>query len=351
MNASPRTRRRFSRVVVLSAFAYPAALLLLVLGLYFIGERWWVTAAGLYVPRVPFVAPLPVLVMLLWVTGRKRLLWTQVLAALIALFPLLGFILPLPWPAKASRGPRLRVLSMNVDSARGGAERIATQIAALSPDVVLLQESPWNGGELLPLLAARFPYVASSTQFTIASRHRIIETTSPPEIPAYGTQLFPNFMRYVLDTPLGPIAFFSVHPTSPRGLMGIGQFRGAVHQVRTGKFLAGDPAGEVAENAGMRTLQIATASAAAARESLPLIIAGDTNLPGLSPVFRKYLTSYTDGFRAASWGFGYTYSYRRPFLRLDRILASQELRFVSFEVGCPDLSDHRCVVADIQALP
>jgi endonuclease/exonuclease/phosphatase family metal-dependent hydrolase len=82
---------------------------------------------------------------------------------------------------------------------------------------------------------------------------------------------------------------------------------------------------------------------------MPVIIAGDFNLPGLSPALGA-LARYQDGFRAAGWGFGYTYAVgRRRWLRLDRIYASSALRFVHFEVGRhTTASDHHCVVADLQ---
>ena len=89
---------------------------------------------------------------------------------------------------------------------------------------------------------------------------------------------------------------------------------------------------------------------AAARESLPVSIAGDTNLPGLSAVFRRTLSRYSDAFRVAGWGLGYTFPQKFPFLRLDRILTNHKLRAVSFGVGCEGASDHLCVVAEIQAL-
>jgi endonuclease/exonuclease/phosphatase family metal-dependent hydrolase len=81
-----------------------------------------------------------------------------------------------------------------------------------------------------------------------------------------------------------------------------------------------------------------------------VVIGGDTNLPGLSVVLGEYLSGFRDGFSQAGWGFGYTYPTDkwRPWMRIDRILASNALRFTGFEVGQSKVSDHRCVVADLQ---
>jgi len=82
--------------------------------------------------------------------------------------------------------------------------------------------------------------------------------------------------------------------------------------------------------------------------SAEIILAGDTNLPNLSPLLPRYLADYRDGFERAGWGFGYTYPARLPWMRIDRIFASKELRFVSFKTGCDGDSDHRCVFASIE---
>jgi endonuclease/exonuclease/phosphatase (EEP) superfamily protein YafD len=84
-----------------------------------------------------------------------------------------------------------------------------------------------------------------------------------------------------------------------------------------------------------------------------VVIAGDTNLPGLSHVLHRYLSRYQDGFAKAGWGFGYTFPTRPrgPWMRIDRIVASDELRFVRFRVGRSLASDHECVVADLQRAP
>lgn len=322
-------------------------LLALSLAFYCIGESWWVTAVGLYAPRLPFVLPLPFVIFALWAVGLQRFLWTQVIAAFLAIVWLMGFVFPSPVRARAG-APSLRVLSFNVNSGYGGQDAIAQAVFAESPDIVLLQEAP-SGAGLADALRARFPYVQSSTQFIIASRYPILAASEPPRIPFFGRARSPRFMRYLLETPLGSVALYSVHPISPRGVLHVHQLRAALHQLRTGELFAGDPESDVKTNFGLRALQIEGAARSAAHESLPVLIVGDTNLPGLSAVLRRSLSSYTDGFRAAGWGFGYSFPTHHPFLRLDRILAKGGLQFSSFKIACQGVSDHLCVLADIQA--
>jgi endonuclease/exonuclease/phosphatase family metal-dependent hydrolase len=337
-------------LVISCAFAYPLALLTLALMLYFVGETWWVTAAGLYVPRLAFATPLPIVVLLLGVSGLGRYWWSQLVAAFLVVVPLMGFGVP-KLSAARTGAPTLRVLSFNVNSGFAGPRPLVDQIAAASADVVLLQETPPGNSSLVEALRARFLYVESSSQFIVASRGRIISSTEPRRLSVCGRLRSPRFMRYSIETPLGPITFYSVHPVSPRGVLHLRQLRPALHQLKTGELFAGDPEGDVLSNATLRARQIEAVADEAASEAGPVLIAGDTNLPGLSAVSRKHLARFTDGFQAASWGFGYTYPSEHPFLRLDRILVTDKLRFASFRVACKGVSDHLCVVAEIQATP
>jgi vancomycin resistance protein VanJ len=337
-------------LVRVTAILYLLCVLLFTGALAFVGETWWVTAALAFLPRLPLLLPAPILALALWWAGFRRLLWTQALAAAVVLVPLMGLVLP--WPvSRTAQAPMLRVLSFNVNSAYGGDQAIADQIATESPDVVLLQETPPGGGKLSEALRARYPHVESSTQFIVASRFPISERTDPERLPFFGRQRSPRFMRYVIATSLGPITFFNVHPISPRGVLHVHTFRAALHQLRTGEIFSGDPEADVASNVGLRALQLESVAQLAAREQGPVIIAGDTNSPALSRVLRSQFGAYSDGFRAASSGFGYTFPSGHPFMRIDRIFAGPELRFVSFDVACRGPSDHACVVAELQRKP
>jgi len=242
----------------------------------------------------------------------------------------------------------IRLLSFNTNSGFSGPPAIVAEIAKFEPDIVLIQEGQFNGGQLAEELHARFPHVEASTQFTVASRFPIVASTDPERLPYFGRQRSPRFMRYVIETPLGKVAFYSIHPVSPRGALHISRFRDLIHQLRTGALLAGDPEADLGGNTGLRVLQIEAVAELSAHEQLPVVIAGDTNLPNSSVTLRQNFGRYSDAFRAASWGFGYTFPDKHPFLRLDRIMSGPELRFTSFRIGCRGVSDHLCVVADIE---
>jgi endonuclease/exonuclease/phosphatase (EEP) superfamily protein YafD len=336
------------RLVAFLAVAYPVALVLVAASFRFIGEKWWPTAVGLYLPRIAFGAPLPLIVLALLLLRMRRLLVTQLVAAMVLLFPLMGFVAPTPVGGGSGKAGTIRVLSFNVNSGFSGYKQVAEQVARYSPDVVFLQEVGWDSWVAKPFFEALFPTVETSSQFLLATRFPVTATTDPDRLPYFGRERSPRFMRHIIETPIGSIVFYNVHPLSPRDSFYAVRGAGLRHEILSGRIFSGAASPAVYGNAGLRTLQAEAIYQMAAQDTSPIVIAGDTNMPGLSHTFNAYLGHFQDGFREAGWGFGYTYPARRPWMRIDRIMANDELRFTTFEVGCQGASDHLCVVADLE---
>jgi vancomycin resistance protein VanJ len=336
----------------IAAFAslYPVSLLGVVVALRYVGERWWVTGVGMYLPRLLLAAPLPFFVIALAVARLPQLLWTQIVAALLLLFPLMGFAFPSP-TSGARDASSLRILSYNINSAVGGANTIFEEIERYSPDVVLLQEV--DGAEAIGnLLRGRYPTVNELHQFLLATRFPVLSTTDPEKLTYQERSRSPRFVQHVLETPLGRIVFYNVHPLSPREVFYALRGQGLRRELLSGRLFSRDNASAFRTNAELRALQVQHFAEAARRETGPVVVAGDTNLPGLSYLFGEYLSDYQDGFVKAGGGFGYTFPTNRgPWMRIDRILASEHLRFTRFEVGSSLSSDHLCVVADLRRRP
>jgi vancomycin resistance protein VanJ len=339
-------KKWLTRGLVVAAVLYPVVLAGIVVLFSMVGERWWVSDVGLFLPRLGFLAPILLFVPLLWLAGLRPLLWTQVAALAIGLFPLMG--LTLRWPSTDEQAPKIRVFSYNVNSGGLGVDRIIAAIEAAAPDVVLLQEAFANSEPIGKALEARYATVQRSTQFIIASRFPIVETLDPDRIHQGERERSPRFMRHVLATPLGRVIVYNVHPVSPR--FGFYQIRGQGlrREMLSGRLFAAANVALLNADSQLRAEQIKAFSALADADTDPVIIAGDTNTPGGSRVLYAYLARYQDGFAQAGRGFGYTYPTRLPWMRIDRIFASQELRFVSFTVDCGNVSDHQCVFADLQ---
>jgi endonuclease/exonuclease/phosphatase (EEP) superfamily protein YafD len=341
-------RRWARRLLLVLAVIYPLALLIVVIWLRTYGESSWLARAFLYVPRVALGLPLPLLVVALALVRAWRWQVTQAAALGLVLFPLMGLVLPGPSGADPA-APRLRVMSFNVNSGYWGWDQVMAQIDEHEPDVVLIQEVVDLPAPGIERLKRRYPAVESSTQFIVASRYTIQSTVDPARVPLGGRQRSPRFMRHVIETPLGPIAFYNVHPISPRQGLWALRKGGFKQGILSGSLFRGETARRMREDGELRDRQVEAFTAEARKETLPVVIGGDTNLPDLSPGLR-FLADFDDGFRAAGWGFGYTYpAGRRAWMRLDRIYASRSLRFVDFRVGKHAwASDHHCVVADLQ---
>ncbi|HEX4475156.1 MAG TPA: endonuclease/exonuclease/phosphatase family protein [Polyangiaceae bacterium] len=333
-------------VAAACAALYFVALVAITLSLRFVGERWWGTDVGLYVPRVVFLAPLPITAGALLAFGPRRLLYAELVAFFFVLFSLMGFVVSFP-PSTAK--PSIRVLSINVNSVYAGVQTVVDAIHAYSPDIVLMQEVLANQEALQKSLSTFYSTVSGSTQFAVATRFPITATLEPERLPLFDRLRSPRFLRYTMQTPLGEVAVYNVHPISPRyGLYSLRGRGGLRQELRSGSFFKAEHVGAMQADSALRATQVTAFAKMASAEPGPVILGGDTNLPTLSPVLADGLGAFVDGFPSAGFGFGYTFPAKHPWMRIDRILTNHDLEFSTFKVGCEGASDHLCVVADIQ---
>ncbi len=336
------------RLVAIVAISYPLALAVVVVALRAIGERWWVTATALYLPRAAFALPLPFIVGALVVQRRWRLLATQLLAAALLAFPLMGLVLP--HFHRRQDGPSIRVFSLNANGGLAGPDVLLTSIDRYAADVVLLEEIVLGPDDpLFRGLRSRYPTVVTSSQFVVASRFPLSPIDEPDRLDYSGRKRSPRYIRMVVDTPLGSVALYGVHPISPREDFYSIRGHGLRHELLSGRFFQGAAAPVVQANSGLRAAQIESIAERSGRETLPVLIAGDTNLPDLSPLLGTLSAGREDGFRGAGSGLGYTFPASHPWMRIDRMFADAALRFETFEVGCAGASDHLCIVAQLGA--
>jgi vancomycin resistance protein VanJ len=340
------------RAVLGLAVAYPLALLAVLLAMRSIGERWWLTTVVLYLPPVGFGLPLPVSALALIFVGARRWLRTQVAAALLLLFPLMGLSVHGP-RAPADGAVRLRVMSCNIDLSSASADALAGAIRASDADVICLQEA--RGDEVGPLRERLPAYtVRGDGQFIIASKYRISDVYLPPDVPWGTMEHRPNFVRYRIEAPGGTVDVYNIHPVSPHGSFDRLRGVGLLHELASGRFFSNHEGFRKVElNAELRATQARAIAANAAASPYDVVIAGDTNLPSSSWILRTLLGAYRDGFAEVGRGFGYTFPARKRagWLRLDRILAGGRFRFLSFAPVDVRVSTHFPVVADLERPP
>ncbi|HVU49079.1 MAG TPA: endonuclease/exonuclease/phosphatase family protein, partial [Polyangia bacterium] len=345
-----RTRgERLRRAILALAVAYPAALLLVLLAMRGVGERSPLATILLYLPRPGFALPLPPLVFALLFVRPRRWLLTQLVAALILLFPVMGLRLHGP-RAPTPGAPRFRLLSANVDLGSATVGELASVILGARADVVCLQEAP---GDESYRLAPHLPgyVVRADGQFIVASRFPITDVYVPPALEADGARVDPNFVRYRIAMPGGLVDVYNMHPASPHNAFDRLRGDGLLHELASGRLFVNHKAfGKLRHNARLRELQVRAVAEHASAAPYPVLVAGDTNLPSGSWILGHYLGGLQDGFVEAGRGFGYTFPARRapPWLRLDRVLGDGRFRFVAFSRLDVHVSKHFPVVADVE---
>jgi endonuclease/exonuclease/phosphatase family metal-dependent hydrolase len=338
---APRPARgRAGRLARWLCWSYPLALVAIAIAFRAVGERWWLLVVPLYLPRVVFAVPLPLVALIAWRASAHgaRGLWLSVLAALVILvWPIGGLHFAMP---RAAQGPTMRVISYNVWFGRRGIPTVVDEIAAASPDLIALQASPREVDEAV---TARFPgfETRQAGELFLASRWPIREVFRPRALALpegrYGSSS--AWARFTVETPLGLVDLFVTHPYSARD---------AIDGAREG--LGDGSRARILDNTEVRRRQVASLVDAAARAKNKVLIAGDTNLPGLSWMAGHYFDHYRDGFTDAGRGFGYTFpAHKIPWMRIDRILSGEGLRFASFRVGGRAGSDHCPVIAELTA--
>jgi vancomycin resistance protein VanJ len=335
---------------------YPLALLMAWLLLRLVAESWWVTIVGLYAPPVGFLFPAPLVIAVAWAWAPRRILLLQAFSLLFALFALMGLHLGSLRTGSASDASAIRLVSYNIDLGYRGVPGIVAQVKKLDPNLVLLQAA--ERGAATELTAAFSGWHTDfHDQFFVASRFPLTDVYVPPSLHYQagegGAQQSDDggahFVSYTIATPLGLVDVFNVHPTSPHA--GLDDFRGEGfwYELRNGHFMFGGEHRRLLFNTYRRARQVQGLAAAATASPRPVIIAGDTNLPDLSRIFREKLGGFDDAFAAVGRGFGYTYPSKLPSLRIDRILTNGKLRALDFRIGDTLASHHFCVSATITA--
>ncbi len=337
-------------LVRLSAVAYLLALLAIVAAFRLIGERWWVTTIALYLPRIGWALPLPLLVLALLLTRSWWYLLTQLAAAAVVVFVLMG--LHLSGPRAATAGAfHLRVFTLNIGLGENGIDGVLARVRSTNADVIVLEAvAP---GNVAALRAGLSDYsVRFVDQFAVASRFPFGEVFAPRPFTVDGEWHTPHYARFQLRTPAGPLRLFATHPISPHDAFSRMRGEGLRYEALSGRLLETAQGYSTVANTAERVAQIQLEAEDAARSPDPVLIAGDTNLPGLSRTLAQCLGDYQDAFAEAGRGFGYTYPAQRSvWMRIDRILADQHFTVLAASVVSPRAYDHLGVMADLEMRP
>ena len=291
------------------------------------GPRW--LAAG------PLVILIPIAVV-----SNFRLFIPLSLGAVIVFGPFMGFCLNFGNNGTTSR-PVLRVITCNIASGAFNADALSWLINESKADIVALQECPRQIRQKLKL-----PEGWNCIQegaLAVLSRFSLKHGTTYQSMHPPHTWPRDSLLECLVQTPAGEIAFYTLHLPSPRyGLQNILDRRTIISLSR--KELLNSETLNRWQTA--REIQKITAS-----QTLPVIVAGDFNMPVESPMYREVWGEYSNAF--SKTGFGYGWSERSAVrriplaVRIDHVLTANGVIPRMCKVG-PDVgSDHLPLVAEV----
>jgi len=308
-------------------------LLLLYLGETLIAERHWLTTLITYAPQQLLGVPTVLLLLYSIARRRWRILAVNAVAAIFFAFAMLGLSIPFGAYTRLS-GPRICVMTYNINHASKGAEQIAENVRRIGPDIVCFQET--NLVEHLPdpvvELKRVLPgwYSASDGQLAVFSRYPISECVIHRPLAEY----WRVFLEVTVLVKGRRLTVIDLHLNTAAEPASLTDHRGSM-----AAYLRG--------STGARATQISELLKIATHITGPLIVAGDFNTPPRGRIYSRMAGRFRDTFRASGWGFGYSYRSNLPLMRIDYVFAGKGLHPVRCAAPALAGSDHRPVVADI----
>ncbi|MGE0378667.1 MAG: endonuclease/exonuclease/phosphatase family protein [Planctomycetaceae bacterium] len=328
-------------LAVLSIGNLGGVLVLLVL-ICVVSERWGFSTALSYLPRAPYLLP-SLLLTAAALLLRRRWIWINLFSLLLVAGPLMGF--RVPWGAwmTAASGETLTVVTCNLQVGKGDLTKVAREIDRIQPDVLVLQEATHGIEALLPFFEGWSRIHLG--EYLVASKYPVrLRDICRPNAFSRASAILCE-----IEGPGGPFLVCDVHLTTARH--GLTHLRWDSPMTQTG-----------VEQLKLRQAQRAKESfetrAFTSQHGfeVPLLAVGDFNAPTSSSLFQQYWTDLTSAFDAGGLGYGYTSPcahHRRwpdntPWLRIDHILCSSQWDVERCWTGRSDGSDHRLVAARLR---
>jgi vancomycin resistance protein VanJ len=300
------------------------------------GDRWWLATMFMFGPRWVLCLPLLGLIPLAFWQDRRHM-YLLLFAAVILVGPVMG--LCLPFGRLSGGGESVRVFSCNVGGGGLSLPVLRSRIAASGADIIALQEyrldsaaqalAGWDylqEGELV--IASRFPMTLKNAYMAKHPPHHWPRA---------------SLLQCRMKTPAAEISFNCVHLPSPRyGLDNLLDRHTGITLRRLSVMNE--------ELANRRNTSQAITEMMKG-EPLPLIVAGDFNMPVESGLYRQFWGDFSNAFSRSGMGYGWTeIADKHGFefgVRIDHVLTRGGAVVSRCWVG-PDVgSDHLPLLADI----
>ena len=330
---TPETRKR-GTLLSAATWVYAAVVLGALILIRWVGVAWWGVAVLLFMPRWLFLLPILVLAV---ASGVRRCFghWVvQGAVALVVAGPLMELSLPIVQVVQRyPQGEQVRVGTANL-GLDGTVDVAALRrwVAGKQLDVVCFQEGDRSSPAFLAFLSDGWHV---NRRKSIASRFPIVEELSSLSEESDTGGRYPAFVdRVQVKTPAGAtFVVASVHlPTLRPGLYAL---------------IDGDVTGLETHVAWWRKEAKRALTLLDESRAVPLIVAGDFNMPADDSAMAALSGSFRFAFEEGGWGYGYTRPAKYPWVRIDHILAGPEWAVTRAEAGPPNGSDHRPLYAEL----
>ena len=293
---------------------------------------------------VPWLVLANLFYLLIWALGRKPVSLVP-LSALLAALISFGFpriVSPLP---AAGKGDGLKVMSYNVRGfnatkqyePRNAGEKIVALVQEEDPDIVCFQEFNSTYARDFEYFRDWFitPAATGKTSQAIYSKFPIVKVGSIAFPGSNNNAIFADIL-YQKDT----LRIYNIHMESYK----IRSLRLLFRNYGWDFFMLFNAVAEKhREQAGLVRDHLAASQ-------YPTLLCGDFNATAFSRPYRIISKGLQDSFREKGAGWGATYFLKQILrMRIDFVLASDELEFMNHRIREERLSDHLPVVATLKA--
>lgn len=209
--------------------------------------------------------------------------------------------------------PTLTVLTHNLLADPHPLDAIIANLRASDADIIALQEvSQAYEPLLIDGLRDLYPHYGTHTVLSRFAGQAIFSRCPLLEDDYWQYEWLPTplgHQRALIDTPVGPVAVYNVHPTHP-GM--------------NGQHF----------NPDYRHREIQDVMRRITAEAVPVILLGDFNMPENSPDYQTVTAALTDAYADVGLGIGWTFRLKLPFpfLRLDYVFCSSQWLPLTAEV-------------------
>ena len=310
---------------------------------------WWIDLANVFAPYwyMPMVLTFPLSVIVTRQVGKRTPpRWSVSLQIILMAIGLYWFALPTIYKSiDPPTGETFKVVTYNVQGANSELDTATAWLIGTNADIIILQETSEGYDSRLAGLYDVYAHeehiegsVRIFSRYEIISKELLVIEESPGHL----------VLRLVLNQQGHDIAVYATHFVLPQ--------RAFKHlplpTPNYGLYFALHY-DEIRRNTMIRTLLDILRE-----ETLPYILAGDFNTSDTSLIYHEIEAVMIDSFREAGAGAGRTWPIAevvglprviRPFIRIDYIWHSPQLRAVQASVGTEPIgSDHLPVTAILE---